>query len=401
MSSQRSFMALVLAAGAIFALALGIRSAQPLFISSINSATGIGYATISLAFAVAQLVWGIGQPVAGAIGDRWGPRRVMLGGAVLLAVGTALTALAQTPATLILAIGVVAAAGASTSGPAQLASAVSRWIPEARRSVANGIIGAGGSFGQFLIVPLAQLCIGVAGWQPGLVIVGLMGLIAIPLVFYITDPSAEHGHAHAQAGTLGQAVHGAMRDPSFLLLTAGFFTCGFHIAFIATHLPGYVALCQLPATVSAWSLSIIGLFNIAGSLWVGRHIQARRMKLTLAGVYFARAVAILIFFYSPKTPLVFFIFAAVIGFTYLSTVPPTIGLVAKLHGPRYLATLFGLVILAHQVGGFLGAWLGGKAFEATGSYDWMWWADIALCVFAALIHLPIREARPQLAAAAA
>ena len=401
MKNERSFMALALAAGAIFALALGIRSAQPLFISSINSATGIGYATISLAFAVAQLVWGIGQPVTGAIGDRWGPRPVMLGGALLLALGTALTAFAQTPFTLILAIGIVAAAGAGAFGPAQLASAVSKWIPEAKRSVANGIIGAGGSFGQFLIVPLAQLCIGVAGWQPGLVIVGVLGLIAIPLVFYITDTSTAAAHPHAQAGTMGQAVRDAVRDPSFLLLTAGFFTCGFHIAFIATHLPGYVALCQLPATVSAWSLSIIGLFNIAGSLWVGRHIQTRRMKLTLAGVYFSRAIAILVFFFAPKTPLVFFIFAAVIGFTYLSTVPPTIGLVAKLHGPRYLATLFGLVILSHQVGGFLGAWLGGKAFEATGSYDWMWFADIALCVFAAVVHLPIREARPQLAAAAA
>src|SRR5947209_6330703 len=217
MNNERAFMALALAPGGIFALALGVRSAQPLFISSINSATGIGYATISLAFAVAQLVWGLRQPVTGAIGDRWGPRPVMLARA---------------------------------------------------------------------------------------------GLIAIPMVFYITDASSAHPHPHAQAGTLTQAVHDAVRDPSFLLLTAGFFTCGFHIAFIATHLPGYVALCQLPATVSAWSLSIIGLFNIAGSLWVGRHIQTRRMKLTLAGVYFARAICIAIFFFAPKTPLVFFVFAA-------------------------------------------------------------------------------------------
>jgi predicted MFS family arabinose efflux permease len=185
-----------------------------------------------------------------------------------------------------------------------------------------------------------------------------------------------------------------MRDPSFLLLNAGFFTCGFHVAFIATHLPGFVTLCQLPASVSAWSLAIIGLFNIFGSLWIGRAIQARRMKIALAWIYFARAAIILAFVFSPKTPLAFFIFAAGIGFTYLSTVPPTVGLVAKLLGARYLATLFGVVMLSHQVGGFLGAWLGGKAFEATGSYDWMWWADIALCLFAAAIHLPIREARP-------
>jgi predicted MFS family arabinose efflux permease len=399
--TNKSFVGLVLAAGSIFGLALGIRSAQPLFISSINSATGMGYATISLAFAIAQITWGVGQPVAGAVSDRWGPRPVMIGGALFLALGTVLTAFATTPLTLMLALGIVSAAGASTAGPAQLASAVARWIPDARRSVANGIIGAGGSFGQFLIVPLAQLSIGLAGWQPGLVIVGLTALIAVPLVLHITTGATAHAAAQVQAGTLRQAVHGAIRDPSFLLLTAGFFTCGFHIAFIATHLPGVVALCELPAAVSAWSLSIIGLFNILGSLWIGRHIQTRRMKMSLAGVYFARAVAIAVFFFSPKTPVVFFIFAAVVGFTYLSTVPPTIGLVAKLHGPRYLATLFGLVMLSHQVGGFLGAWLGGKAFEATGSYDWMWWADVALCLFAAAVHLPIKEARPRVAPAVA
>jgi len=402
MMNPRSFMALAIAAGAIFALSLGIRAAHPLFISAINSSTGIGYATISLAFGVQQLMWGLSQPVAGAMADRWGARPVMIGGALLLAAGTMLIPLAQTPWALALALGVVFAAGAgAVGGPAQLASAVSRWIPEAKRSMANGIIGAGGSFGQFILIPFAQLCIGLAGWQPALVILGAAGLLAVPLVLYITAGGPAHAAAHAQAGTLRQAVRDAMRDPSYLLLTAGFFTCGFHIAFIATHLPGFVAFCQLPATVSAWSLSIIGLFNILGSLWVGRHIQTRRMKLALAGVYFARAVAILIFFFSPKVPVVFFIFAAVIGFTYLSTVPPTIGLVAKLHGPRYLATLFGLVMLSHQVGGFLGAYLGGKAFEATGSYDWMWWADIALCLFAAAVHLPIRETRPQFAPAAA
>ena len=404
-STTRSTLALAIAAGAIFGIALGTRTAQPLFISAINSSTGAGYATISLAFGVAQLMWGIGQPVAGAVADRWGPRPVMLTGAILLAVGTALIPLASSAWSLILVIGVIAAAGASTSGPAQLASSIARWLPEAKRSVANGIIGAGGSLGQFILVPLAQLFIGVAGWQPALVIVGAIGLIAVPLVFFITPTSLEHAAAHAGghagAGTLRQAVRGALRDPSFLLLTAGFFTCGFHIAFIATHLPGVVTLCELPPSVSAWSLSIIGLFNMFGSLWIGRHIQMRRMKLALAGVYFARAVIILIFFFSPKTPLVFFIFAAAIGFTYLSTVPPTIGLVAKLHGARYMATLFGIVMLSHQIGGFLGAWLGGKAFEATHSYDWMWFADIALCVFAAGVHLPIREARPRPVAAPA
>src|SRR6185295_9816044 len=279
--------------------------------------------------------------------------------------------------------------------PGLLMSAGSRWIPEAKRNMANGIVNAGGSFGQFTVIPLAQLFIGVAGWQPALVILGAVGLLAVPLIWWITQGHAEHAAAQpaAATGSLKQAVAVAIKDPSYLLLTIGFFTCGFHVAFIATHLPGIVATCELPATVSAWSLAIIGLFNIAGSLWVGRAIQEWRMKLALAGIYAARAAVIVIFFYSPKTELAFFLFSAGIGFTYLSTVPPTMGLVAKLHGAKYMATLFGIVMLSHQVGGFLGAWLGGKAFEATGSYDWMWWADIALCLMAAVVHLPIREAR--------
>ena len=285
-------------------------------------------------------------------------------------------------------------------------SALARWVPEAKRNVATGIVNAGGSFGQFTIIPLAGLFIGLTGWQPAMVIMGVIGLGAIPAILWVTQaapaPSATGAHTQGHAThSLKEAVGTAFRDPSFLLLTAGFFTCGFHVAFIATHLPGVVALCGLPPAVSAWSLALIGLFNIFGSLWVGKFVSSRRMKTTLAGIYFARALIILIFFLSPKTTLTFLLFAAAIGFSYLSTVPPTIGLVIKFYGPRYVATLFGLVMLSHQVGGFLGAYLGGKAFESSGNYDWMWFADIALCLFAAAVHLPIREPKPALAAAAA
>jgi predicted MFS family arabinose efflux permease len=404
-ASGRSTLAVALAAGAVFALGLGVRQAQPLFISPINSATGIGYATISLAFGIGQLMWGVAMPVAGGIADRFGARRVMLAGALLVALATAATPLAHSPGMLILLIGVLAACGSAAIGPGLLISAAARWIPDAKRNVVNGIVNAGGSFGQFTLIPLAQLFIGLAGWQPALVILGVISLAAVPLVLWITGgASAHHAAAAAPAGgpsSLSQALSQAMRDPSFLLLTAGFFTCGFHVAFIATHLPGVVRLCGLPPAVSAWSLAVIGLFNIFGSLWIGRVITGRRMKLALAWIYFARAMLILAFFFAPKTTLTFLVFAAGIGFSYLSTVPPTIGLVAKFFGVRYMATLFGVVMLSHQVGGFLGAWLGGKAFEATGSYDWMWWADIALCLFAAAVHLPIREAKPQLAAATA
>jgi predicted MFS family arabinose efflux permease len=393
-TQARNYLAIAIGAGAIFALSLGIRQAQPLFISAINSSTGVGYATISLAFGIAQLMWGVAQPVAGAVADRWGPRPVMIAGALLVSFATAATPLATSAGALIIVIGVLAAAGAGALGPSLLLSAANRFIPEAKRSFATGIVNAGGSFGQFTLIPFAQLLIGLLGWQPALIALGATGLIAIPLLLHLTRGATKPAAAVAGSGTLRQALRQAMRDPSFLLLNAGFFTCGFHVAFIATHLPGFVTLCQLPPSVSAWSLAIIGLFNIFGSLWIGRAIQARRMKIALAWIYFVRAAIILVFMFSPKTPLVFFVFAAGIGFTYLSTVPPTVGLVAKLLGARYLATLFGVVMLSHQVGGFLGAWLGGKAFEATGSYDWMWWADIALCLFAAAIHLPIREARP-------
>jgi predicted MFS family arabinose efflux permease len=405
MSEQsRKHVSIALAAGAVFALGLGLRQAQPLFISSLNSHTGIGYATISLAFGVAQLMWGVAQPVAGAVADRWGPRWVMIAGVVLLAAANAATPFSGNAVVLTLLIGVAAAAGAGAIGPAMLISAANRWIPEERRSVTTGIINAGGSFGQFTIIPLAQLLIGIAGWQPAMVILGVAGLAAVPLVMVFTPsasaPSAA-GACGVGGGTLGAALRGAVRDPSFLLLNAGFFTCGFHVAFIATHLPGMVALCELPASVSAWSLSTIGLFNIMGSLWIGKAVQGRRMKYALAAIYFARAMLILAFFVAPKTPATFFLFSAGIGFTYLSTVPPTVGLVAKLLGARYLATLFGIVMLSHQIGGFLGAWLGGKAFEATRSYDWMWFADITLCLFAAFVCLPIQEARPVAAAAPA
>lgn len=399
-NASRAYLGVAIAAGAVFAFGLGIRQSQPLFISAINSHTAVGYATISLAFGIAQLMWGVAQPIAGAVADRYGMRPVMIVGVLCLVIATALTPFATSALGLILLIGILAPFGAGGMGPAMLLSAAARWIPEAKRSFASGIVNAGGSFGQFTLVPFAQLLIGVTGWQPALMLLGASGLLAVPIVIWLTRGASTMPHAHAGAGTLREAIRGAAGDRSYLLLNIGFFTCGFHVAFIATHLPGIVASCELPATVSAWSLAIIGLFNIAGSLWVGRAIQEWRMKLALAGIYAARAAIILIFFFSPKTEMTFFLFAAGIGFTYLSTVPPTMGLVAKLHGMRYLATLFGIVMLSHQVGGFLGAYLGGKAFEATSNYDWMWFADAALCLMAAIVHLPIREAR-KLAPAAA
>jgi predicted MFS family arabinose efflux permease len=395
------WLTVVLCAAGLFAVTLGVRQSLPLFLGTLNTQTGLGIAAISLAFAVGQLMWGITQPVAGAFADRYGSGRVMAIGLLAIAIGTASIPYAASLPMLIIAIGVLGAGGAGALGPSMLMGAVSRRIEPARRSMANGIVGAGGSFGQFSVVPLTQVLIGSLGWASALWGLALLSLLALPMVLALRSPSTTPFPVAASSSTLGGAVQGALRDRNFLLLTAGFFVCGFHVAFIATHLPGVVASCGLPPEVGAWSLAIIGLFNMAGSFTIGWAMDRWRMKSLLSLIYAARAAAIFVFMLAPKTELTFLLFAAVIGFTYLSTVPATAGLVAKLHGARYMATLFGLTMLSHQVGGFLGAWLGGKGFEATGSYDWMWWADMALGIAAALVHLPIRESHPVRPAAAA
>ena len=387
---------LIAVAGLVFALIFGVRQSQALFISPLNSASGLGIAAISLAFACAQLMWGITQPVAGAIADRYGTARVIAGGAVLVMIGTVLTPYATTTWMLIVLIGIVAAGGAGMAGLGVLMSAVGRALPPEKRGMATGIVNAGGSFGQFAVVPVAQVLTGAIGWIGSMTALGVMALACVPLAWVLRGRPVAAKDAGGKAvveKTMKQAVRDAWADPSFLLLTGGFFVCGFHVAFIATHLPGVVALCGLAPEVAAWSLSLIGLFNIAGSFGAGWAIGRYRMKSVLSLLYAARALAVLAFLAAPKTTTTFMIFAVALGFTYLATVPPTVGLVGKLHGMRFLATLFGIVMLSHQVGGFLGAWLGGYVFERTGSYDWLWYADIMLAVGAALIHLPIKEAK--------
>jgi predicted MFS family arabinose efflux permease len=383
---------IICAAGLVFALIFGVRQSVALFIGPINSATGLGIAAISLAFAVAQLMWGITQPIAGAVADKYGTGRVIATGAVLVMLGTVLTPHATSTWMLIVLIGVVAAGGGGMAGLGVLMSAVARVVPAEMRGLASGMVNAGGSLGQFVIAPLAALLTGAIGWIGALTALGFLSLAIVPLAWMLRGKHPHPPVGAAAEKSMRYAVRDAWRDPSFLLLTAGFFVCGFHVAFIATHLPGVVALCGLPPAVGAWALSLIGLFNIAGSFASGWAIGRWRMKSVLSLLYASRAFAVLAFVFAPKTTTTFLIFAVVLGFTYLSTVPPTVGLVGKLHGVRYVATLFGLVMLSHQVGGFLGAWLGGYVFERTGSYDWLWYIDIMLAIGAALIHMPIKEA---------
>ena len=381
------------AAAGTFALSMGTRQTMGLFLSPLNTATGLGIASISLAFAFGQLWWGITQPFAGMLADKVGAGRVLLAGALLVALGTFITPYMTTTAGLIFAIGVLAAGGAGMAGPAVLMSAATRLVPAARRGLATGIVNAGGSFGQFALAPVAAMLIVGIGWASAMQVMALLVLLCLPAAWLLRGNALQAAPAGQKVVGTREAIAQALRDRNYLLLGAGFFVCGFHVAFLATHLPGVVAACGLPTQWAGWSLAMLGLFNIVGSVAMGWAVGRWRMKSLLSLVYATRAVAVLLFLVAPKNGPVLMVFAAVMGLTFLSTVPPTAGLVAKFFGPANMATLFGIVMLGHQVGGFLGAWLGGRVFEATGAYDWVWYIDIVLAVGAALVHLPIREAR--------
>jgi len=404
--TPRAAWALILAASAILMITMGARLTTGLFLSPINSATGLGIASISFAMAVAQLLWGASQPIFGAVADKYGPGRVLVLGGLMLAIGTAATPFMSTQWGLIFSMGILSAAGAGAGSFSILIGATAQRLPASRRAFASGFINAGGSFGQFVFAPLMQAIIAGAGWVWAMLTMAAATLLTIPLSWPLRRKKAASAAAPVSGSaipapasiTLTEQLRQAMRDRSYLCLHAGFFTCGFHIAFLVTHLPGEVALCGLPAGVSATALALIGLFNIIGSLLAGALSARYRMKNLLALIYGGRALIIIAYLLAPKTAWTFYIMAAALGFTWLATVPPTAGLVGKLFGMRYLATLFGLTLLSHQIGGFFGAWLGGLAFVHSGDYTWMWYADILLAVAAALVNLPIREAAPQHAA---
>jgi MFS family permease len=407
--SPRAAWLLILSASAILMLTMAARLTTGLFLSPINTATGLGVASISLAMAVGQFMWGASQPIFGAVADKWGPARVIVLGGVMLAVGLAATPFVSSQFGLMLTLGILSSAGAGAGSFSILIGATAQRLPPERRPFAAGFINAGGSFGQFVFSPLVQAIIQASGWVAAMFSLAATALLTLPLAWLMRGkapaalpaaPGAAAALKPADELTLGRQIRTAMRDKSYLCLHAGFFTCGFHIAFLVTHLPGEVALCGLPAGVSARALGLIGLFNIAGSLFVGAMGQRYRMKWLLAAIYGGRAVMIGLYLVAPKTAWTFYLFAAALGFSWLATVPPTAGLVGKLFGTRYLSTLFGLTLLSHQIGGFFGAWLGGLAFVRFGDYSWMWYADIVLAVAAALINLPIREARVHALAAA-
>lgn len=399
---------LLLAAAAMLMITMGARQTTGLFVAPIHQSTGVGIAAISFALAIGQFTWGAVQPVFGAIADKRGSTGVLVLGGALLAIGLALTPLMTSQLGLMFTLGLLTAAGAGAGSFSILIGATAQQLSPEKRSFAAGFINAGGSLGQFVFAPLVQVMISFAGWAAAMYSLAAASLLAIPLAWPLRRKAADTTNKGAAAVstavgelTLREQLRIALRDRSYWMLHIGFFTCGVHIAFLVTHLPGEIALCGLPASVSAISIALIGLFNVAGSLVAGALGQHMRMKWILAAMYASRAVMIGIYLLSPPTPITFYIFAAALGFTWLATVPPTAGLVGKLFGPRYLGTLFGLTLLSHQLGGFFGAWLGGVALEKFGDYSWMWYADMALALLAAAANLPIREKSPRLKLAAA
>ena len=392
---QRIIGALVLAAAAVLLITTGARLSLGLFVQPLSQDMGLGIASISFALAVGQLMWGVSQPVLGGLSDRYGAWPVLCWGPLVLAAGCVLVPLLPSTWGLTATLGVLVAFGAGAGSFSVMMGLVANRVPPHLRGTSSGIINAGGSFGQFLFAPLLQSLIAwpLLGWQGALYALAGISLLVIPLSFFLTRGSQQ---AKPQAAVepeqkFGSMVRNAFADRSYWLLHAGFFTCGFHIAFLVTHLPMEVALCGLPPSVASWSLAIIGMANVAGSLLVGWGVGRYRSKWLLFWMYGSRSLLIVWYLMMPRTDWTFYIFAVGLGLTWLATVPPTAAIVGKLFGTRYLATLFGLTLLSHQIGGFLGAYLGGLAISHFGDYGWMWYADMVLAATAALLNLPIRE----------
>jgi MFS family permease len=383
--------AIILIAGCVIgALGFGPRSALGLFLTPMSSANGWGRDVFGLALALQMLLWGAGQPLAGAIADRFGAVPVLCTGAILYALGLGLMAYSTSPGMLYLTAGVLVGFGLSGSSFQIVLGAFGKLMPPEWRLIAFGAGTAAGSFGQFLFSPVAVGLIDSFGWKATLVIFAAVVLLMMPFALPLATPEAKSGEAISHQ-SLGHALREAMSHPSYVLLVLGFFTCGFQLFFITVHLPAYLVDRGLSAEIGAWTIGVIGLFNIIGALSAGWLANRMPKRYLLAVIYFLRSVAVLAFIILPPTPLSAVVFGAAMGLLWLSTVPPTNGLVVVMFGTRWLTTLAGLAFFSHQVGGFLGVWLGGVLFERTGSYDVVWWLSILLGVLSALINLPIVE----------
>lgn len=392
MTSQgwRTATIVLICGGIVLSLSIGIRQSFGLFLAPMSTDLGWGREVFAFAIAVQNILWGATQPFFGMAADRWGGGRILAVSGALYALGLYLMSTTADVAAFNISAGLLIGLALSGTSFAVVLGAVGRAFPPEKRSAALGIASAGGSFGQFIMVPLGQAAIDAYGWSLTFVLLACLAALMVALAV----PLAGKPQVAADAGgsqSIGEALAEARRHPGFLYLNAGFFVCGFHITFIGTHLPAYLTDLGLSATAASVSLALVGLFNIIGSLACGAAGGRYSKKYLLSGVYLARSAIILAFLLAPASNLSAYLFGAGMGLLWLGTVPLTSALVAQIFGPRYMSTLFGIVFFSHQVGAFLGVWLGGRIYDTTGSYDTVWWIAIALGLLAAALHLPINE----------
>jgi MFS family permease len=387
----------IIAAGCMVAVvSFGARASMGLFTHPISEYYHWDREIYGLAMALQNLVWGIFQPIAGAFADRYGPARVIAAGAVIYALGLALMSISGTPALLYLSGGLLSGIGIATASFSIVMAGFGRLVPPEKRSWSFGLATAAGSLGQFIFAPLGQGFIAAFGWQTALVLLAGIVLLIIVLAVPLSAPAASSSAAmrtDERAQSMREAVFAALGHRSFILLVTGFFVCGFQLAFATIHLPAYLVEHGISPWLAAWSIAIVGMFNVIGSYAAGIIGGRYRKRVSLAAIYLLRSIFIALFVTLPVTPLSTVLFAASMGLLWLSTVPLTMGLVTVMFGTRYVATLYGFVFLSHQIGSFFGVWLGGKFHDLYGTYDLVWWMGVVLGLFAALVHWPIREER--------
>lgn len=373
-------------------LSFGPRAVLGMFLSPISVENGWTRDILSMTIAVQNLMWGIGQPFAGAVADRFGTLRVFWAGSIMYAAGLACMVLPLPPVAMHILSGTLVGLGLAGVSFNLVLACFAKLLPESRRASAMGMGTAASSFGQFAFAPLTPFLIDTFGWKAALLVFSAVPILIFPLALALaTSPAAGVGTGTGSEKSIAATLREAFGHPSYIYLVIGFFTCGFQLAFITTHYPTYLADLRMPAWVAGWALAMIGLFNIIGSLGAGWLSARMSKRWLLVWIYFARGAAVvLLLVLPPSTPLAL-VFAALMGLLWLSTVPPTSGLVALMFGTRYMAMLYGFVFFSHQVGGFLGAWLGGVMYERTGSYEIMWWLSILFCIGSGLINIPIKE----------
>ncbi|WP_418287996.1 MFS transporter [Melaminivora suipulveris] len=385
-------MAQILACGAaVVTLSMGIRHGFGLWLAPITQDMGWTRQTFALAMAIQNLAWGVFGIFGGMVADRFGAFRVLIGGSLLYALGLMGMALSPTAGLFALTTGVVIGAAQAGTTYAVIYGVLGRQIAADKRSWAMGVAAAAGSFGQFLMVPLEGQLILSLGWQQALLVLAAMALLIIPLAWGLREPGFHGGASVRRTQTLGEAVAEALRHPSFVLLTAGYFVCGFQVVFIGVHMPSYLKDHGLTPQVASFALALIGLFNVVGTYAAGALGQRVQKRSILVFIYWSRAVVITIFLLVPLSPLSVYVFSAVMGTLWLSTVPPTNAVVAQIFGVQHLSMLSGFVFFSHQIGSFMGVWLGGYLYDRTGSYDVVWYLAVALGVVAGLVNLPVRE----------